>query len=457
MSNESYKILIVDDEPNMLHMLGAILKQDGFDPTCTTTPQEALDIAANQQFDFILSDVRMPGMDGIQLVENLRSRGIESIVVLMSAYGNIDLALQAMQKGAYDYISKPFKTDEVVLTLRKAAERERLRREVIRLKRRLMRCEVDSEIVFRSSELLELIGAIRRIAPFDSSVLITGESGTGKELVAKEIHRLSSRRHGPFIPVHCGGIPEGLLESELFGHSRGAFTGATMDRQGLFEEAEGGTLLLDEIGSMAPALQTKLFRALDSGEIRRIGENTTRKVSVRILAATNENLEKAMETGAFRKDFFYRLNVMHIHIPPLREHADDVMPLVEHFVAIFNKKMGLKIKHVTREAETALKNYAWKGNVRELQNVVERAMILASGDSLALENLPPDMILPVNRIFSLPNEQETLSMKKAVKNLEKTLIIRALNRTGGNKSQAAGLLEISYPSLLQKMRDHSIV
>ncbi len=457
MSEELQKILIVDDEPNMLHMLGSVLKQDGFDPTCAATAQEALDIATNQQFDFILSDVRMPGMDGIQLVENLRRRGIDVIIILMSAYGNIDLALQAMRKGAYDYISKPFKTDEVVLTLRKAAERERLRREVIRLKRRLRRCEVDSEIIFRSRDIMRLTEAILQIAPFDTSVLITGESGTGKELVAKEIHRLSPRRQGPFIAVHCGGIPHGLLESELFGHARGAFTGASTDRPGLFEEAEGGTLLLDEIGSMDPTLQIKLFRGLDTGEIRRVGENTTRKVSVRILAATNEDLEAAMKNGTFRRDLFYRLNVMHIHVPPLRERTDDVMPLVEHFVELFNKKMGLKIGHISREAETALVNYSWRGNVRELQNVIERAMILATGDALTLENLPPDLILTANRIPTGPHEEETLSLKKATKDLEKTLIARALNRTGGNRSQAAGLLEISYPSLLQKIRDHGIL
>jgi two-component system, NtrC family, response regulator AtoC len=456
MPEQPHKILIVDDEPNMLHMLSALLTQDGFETHCAQTAQKALELAENQLFDFILSDIRMPGMDGIQLLEHLRNKGIEVIVILMSAYGSIELALEALRKGAYDYISKPFKTDEVVLTLRKAAERERLRREVVRLKRRLVRYEGSPEIVFKSAAMEAVLRTAHQAAQFDASVLITGESGTGKELTAQEIHRASPRSQGPFVAVNCGAIPHALLESELFGHARGAFTGAESDRPGLFEEADGGTLFLDEIGTLDPALQVKMLRALDSGVIRRVGENADRRVSVRILAATNDDVEDLMDRELFRRDLYYRLNVMRLHIPPLRERKEDVVPLVEHFVQMFNKKMGLKIARITKEAQTALLKCPWKGNVRELQNVIERAMILTTGDAIDLDSLPHDIRSAGSAIPEFLGSEETLSLKRAYKELEKSLITKALNRTGGNRSQAALILEISYPSLLQKIKDLGI-
>jgi two-component system, NtrC family, response regulator AtoC len=456
MAEQLHKILIVDDEPNMLHMLSTLLTQDGFETQCAQTAQQALDLAENEHFDFILSDIRMPGMDGIQLVEQLRNRGINVTIILMSAYGSIELALEALRKGAYDYISKPFKTDEVVLTLRKAAEREKLRREVTRLKRRLVRYEGSPEIVFKSSAMEAVLQTVQQVAKFDASVLITGESGTGKEITAREIHRLSPRSQGPFVAVNCGAIPLGLLESELFGHTRGAFTGADSERSGMFEEADGGTLLLDEIGSLDPALQVKLLRTLDSGSIRRIGENSDRRVSVRILAATNEDLEQLMDRELFRRDLYYRLNVMRLHIPPLRERKKDVIPLVEHFVQMFNKKMGLKIAHISKEAQAALLKCQWKGNVRELQNVIERAMILTTGDTIELSDLPHDIRNAGAVVPEFIASEETLSLKKGYKELEKSLITKALNRTGGNRSQAAALLEISYPSLLQKIKELGI-
>ena len=456
MQEQPPKILIVDDEPNMLHMLSSILKQDGFEPLCAGSAQQALELAESDRFDFILSDVRMPGMDGIQLLEHLRGRGIDAIVILMSAYGSVELALEAMRKGAYDYISKPFKADEVVLTLRKASERERLRREVVRLRRRLLRIEGNLGIVVKSPPMKAILDTVHQVAPSDSAVLITGESGTGKEMMAKEIHRCSPRSGGAFVAVNCGAIPAALLETELFGHARGAFTGAYDEKPGLFEEADGGTLLLDEIATMEPSLQVKLLRILDTGEMRRVGETVPRRVSVRILAATNVDPEVAMENGLFRKDLYYRLNVMHIEVPPLRERKEDIIPLVEHFVDVFNKKMGLKISHISRDARKALLNCPWKGNVRELQNVVERAMILTLGDAITLECLPSDLRVLDRSSPILQADEETMSLKKASKVLEKTLIIRALNRTGGNRSQAALILEISYPSLLQKIKEYGL-
>jgi two-component system response regulator AtoC len=456
MSERIPRILIVDDEPNMLHMLRTVLKQDGFDPECAESAQKALDLVSDQSFDFIISDVRMPGMDGVQLLEELRKRGIDTMVILMSAYGTIDLALEAIRKGAYDYISKPFKTGEVVFALRKASERERLRREVLRLKRRLKSFDVGSEIIACSQELKSVLHTAHLAARFDSSVLITGESGTGKELIAREIHSHSPRSQGSFVPINCGAIPKDLLESELFGHARGAFTGADAAKTGLFEEADEGTLFLDEIGSMDIVLQVKLLRALDSGEIRRVGENKSRKVSVRILAATNEDLAAAMENGQFRQDLYFRLNVVHVDVPPLRDRREDIVPLVEHFVHRLNKRMGLKIRTITRETQEALLAYEWKGNVRELENVVERAMILTTGDAITLECLPYDIRSYGPKIPDFLGEEETLSLKKATKDLERVLIAKALNRTGGNRSKAAGILEISYPSLLQKIKAHGL-
>lgn len=453
---EGQRILIVDDEPNMLHMLSSILRQDGFDPVCAQTAKEALQLTSTDKFDFVLSDVRMPGMDGIQLVEQLRKRGEDVIVILMSAYGNVDLALEAMRKGAYDYISKPFKTDEVVLTLRKAAERERLRREVVRLKRRLLRSETGPGVVAESPGMKNVMEVIDQVAPYDTAVLITGESGTGKEVAARELHRRSKRSEEPLLVINCSALPAGLLESELFGHARGAFTGAEASKPGVFEEADVGTILLDEIGVMDISLQVKILRFLDSGEIRRVGENRNRRVSVRVLAATNEDLDDAIEKGSFRGDLYYRLSVVHLHIPPLRERREDIIPLVEHFVELFNAKMGFRVANITREAQDALVNYPWKGNVRELQNIIERAMILSTGGAITLSELPADLRSSSPSPVDEPQEEGTLSIKKAQKDLEKALIIRALNRTGGNRSQAAGLLEISYPSLLQKIKEYGI-
>ncbi len=456
MTESAGKILIVDDEPNMLHMLGSVLKQDGFEPSTASSGREALEMAAEDRFDFILSDVRMPGMDGIQLLTTLREQGIDAVVIMMSAYGTVELALEAMRKGAYDYIAKPFKTDEVVLTLRKAAERERLRREVIKLKRRLKHTEGRPELIAKSPAMQAILQTVEQTAPYDTSVLITGDSGTGKELTAREIHLRSPRAENPFVAVNCGALPEGLLESELFGHTKGAFTGATSAKPGLFEEADSGTLLLDEIGTMSAGLQVKILRAVDTGAIRRLGETRERKVSVRILAATNEDLQDAIARGDFREDLYYRLGVMHIHIPPLRERPEDIVPLVEHFTAVCNKKLGTKITRIERAAQELLLSYSWPGNVRELQNVIERSIILTASDALTVESLPADLRNDCAEPVSQPDDDGPLALKKAVKGLEKTLIMRALNRTGGNRSQAASLLEISYPSLLQKIKEHGL-
>jgi two-component system response regulator AtoC len=458
MAPNKMKILVVDDEPNMLHMLSVMLKRAGFQVSAVDSGKEALDLAAQYEFDFILSDVRMPEMDGVQLLERLKRQGSEAVVIIMSAYGGIDLALETIRKGAYDYISKPFKSDEVILTLRKASERERMRRELVHLRRRLKRTEGGSKIVAASDAMKNLLDEIDQIAPSSVTVLITGESGAGKELMAREIHLKSPRKDQPFVAVNCGALSPDLLESELFGHVKGAFTGAETDRIGLFEEADGGVLFLDEIGVMDPSLQVKLLRAIETSEIRRLGSVSKRSISVRLIAATNTDLENAILEGTFREDLYYRLNVVRLVAPPLRERPEDIEPLLETFVSRFNEKLGLKVSGVSSEAKEMLLRWKWRGNVRELQNVIERAMILCEGSLIEAEDLPQDMARPMERLAGQDPgpDSDSLSIKKRVKSLERNLIQSALNRTGGNRTKAAQILEISYPSLLQKIKDYEL-
>lgn len=457
MAPNPTSILIVDDEPNMIHMLTTMLTKAGFHVSSAETGKDALVLDSENRFDFILSDVRMPGMDGVQLLERLRKQGSDAVIIIMSAYGGVDLALEAIRKGAYDYISKPFKSDEVILTLKKASERERMRRELVHLKRRLQRTEGSSRMVAVSDPMKRIIATTDQIASSDATVLITGESGTGKELVAREIHLKSQRSDGPFVAVNCGAIAEDVLESELFGHVKGAFTGAESERIGLFEEADQGTLLLDEIGATDPGVQVKLLRSIEESKIRMVGSNANRPISVRLIAATNENLEEALKSGRFREDLFYRLNVVHIHIPPLRERPEDIIPLVEYTVSKFNEKLGLKVRRISTEAKDRLLKWQWKGNVRELQNVVERAMILCNSSQIDVADLPAEMRQFTETLgVYTENDQGSLSVKKRVKDLERRLIIKALNKTCGNRSKAAQALEISYPSLLQKIKEYGL-
>ncbi len=449
---QPFKILIVDDEPNMLHMLSVLLSEDGFVCACAKNAKEALAVVAEQRFDFILSDVRMPGMDGLKLLETLKSLGVDSLVILMSAYGSMDLVLEAIRKGAYDYISKPFKTDEVALTFRKAAERERLRREVVRLSSVLKRFSGESRFVVKSPPMKLLMNVAQQAAKSDAPILITGESGVGKEVLAHEIHRMSARGDCPLVPINCGAIPQNLLESELFGFKKGAFTSATESKLGLLEEAEGGAVFLDEIATMSPALQAKLLRTLDSGEFRRLGETTLRHVNVRIIAATNEDVEAAIQKGLFRSDLYYRLAVFQLVVPPLRERREDIPALLSHFVQMYNSKLKRRVTGISNKAQEALFAHPWKGNVRELGNVIERAMILTEGQTIELEALSLK-IAPGADHAKIDPVFPTLSLKSAYRQVERELISRALDETRGNRSQAALLLEISYPSLLQKIKE----
>jgi two-component system response regulator AtoC len=450
-----HNVLIVDDESSMRHLLSTILKDRGYEPRAVTCAEDALKEIAAQDVDLVLTDVRMPGMGGLALVRELQKVAPHVLVVVMSAYGSHDTAIEAMKAGAYDYLSKPFKADEVVLVLRKAEERERLKRENRRLRSELSAEYRPENLVGRSEAMQEVLRQIQKVAPQKTTVLVEGESGTGKELVARALHDLSPRAAFPFVAVNCGAIPAELVESELFGHAKGAFTDATRNKKGLAEEADGGTLFLDEIGELPLPLQVKLLRFLQDEEVRPLGDVRPRKVDVRVVAATARDLRKTVREGAFREDLFYRLDVVHVQLPPLRERAGDVPTLARHFLARFSRlRPELAAMSISDEALELLEAHRWPGNVRELEHVMERAVVLAEGPVVRAEDLP-DAVRDPARPPARASEG-TLSIKRGTRALEETLIRAALERTGGNRTRAAELLELSYRALLYKIKDYGI-
>lgn len=452
-------LLIVDDEENMRHMLQAMVSRHGYSVDTAIDGQDALNKIAENQFDFILCDIKMPNMDGITFLQQAGTTIQASTVIMMSAFGTVDMALEAIKAGAYDFISKPFKTDEVLLTLKKAEEREILRQENRLLKEQIQEIKTGEgfgKMVAASKVMQSLFALAKKVAPLNTTVLIIGESGTGKELVAKGIYAASSRNRQPFITVNCGSIPANLLESEFFGYVKGAFTGADKTRKGLLAEANGGTLFLDEIGELPADMQVKLLRVLQEGEIKPIGANKTELIDVRVLAATARNLEEAVRQGTFREDLFYRLNVLPITIPPLRERSEDIPLLSRHFMHKFNIAMERDVTSITPEAMKKLVAYHWPGNVRELENVIHRGVILAEAQTIGLEHLPPYLV-PAAAMDSVTHNYTGFSLKEAQKSMEEKIISKALQETRGNRLQASKLLEISYPSLLSKIKEYRIV
>jgi two-component system response regulator AtoC len=375
-------VLVIDDEKNMRHMLEILLSKAGYIVDSAADGEGALELMMKSNFQFVLCDIKMPNMDGMTFLKKAREKYPEKTYIMMSAYGTVETALEAMKEGAYDYISKPFKPDEVLLTLKKAEERERLKEENLRLKTRISEIEQKysfGNIIARSEAMARVFDLVRKVADHKTTVLINGESGTGKELIARAIHSNGSRASGPMVNINCGGIPENLLESELFGYKKGAFTDAVRDKPGRFEEANGGTIFLDEIGEMPMSLQVKLLRVLQEEEITPLGDLGSKKIDVRVIAATSKDLGKEVEDGKFREDLFYRINVMAIHLPALRERRGDIPLLVGYFIDLFNKKLNRGIQGLSSEAMPILMEYAWPGNVRELENVIERAVLLATG------------------------------------------------------------------------------
>ena len=450
------KVLIIDDDAGLRKSLLLILSDAGYDVVQAEDGEAGLAVAKEQAPELILCDVRMPKLGGIEFVEAYRATGGTALVMVMTAYGSLDLAMEAMKKGAYDYIPKPFGADEVLLTVRKAEEREQLRREVGRLRQEVRADARFGELVVGSPAMRKALEIVMKVAPHDSPVLITGASGTGKELIARMLHRESTREAGAFVPVNCGGVPEQLLESEFFGFVKGAFTGADRDKEGLFEAADGGTLFLDEVGELPGALQVKLLRALQEGEVRRIGATDTKRVDVRVISATNIDLEEAVERGTFRKDLYYRLAVVPVHLPQLRARREEIPQLAAHLLSRHAQRLRVSVQGIAPDAMEALLGYSWPGNIRELENVIERALVLTDGAVISLDDLPEAVRRPAPEGTSLAGDGDDLSVKRHGARLERHLIQLALDRTGGNKTAAAELLELSPRALRYKIQEYGI-
>ena len=447
------RILIVDDDEALRESLQLVLSAEGFEVWAAEDAGAALRLAERGGLDAILCDLRMPGVDGMELLPQLVRRLPQTAVIMMSAYGTEELALQAMNLGAYDYLAKPFQPAEAVFALRKAQERERLRQVNQTLRRDVTRAVGERPIVATSEAMIEVLELMERAAGYKSTVLITGESGTGKEVLARAIHAQSPRRDAPFVAVNCGAIPDALLESELFGHVKGAFTGADRSRRGLVQEADGGSLFLDEIGELPTALQVKLLRVLQEEEVRPVGDSKSRSVDVRVISATARDLETEVAEGRFREDLFYRLDVMRLRVPPLRERPKDIPLLLDHFVRHFAVALAKNVRTVTDEALERLVAYRWPGNVRELENVIERAVILADDERIGISHLPESVVRP-----PLPTRRADagLDLKSARRSAEMDVIRRALAATAGNRTHAARVLGISHRALLYKLKEYGI-
>ncbi len=453
------QILIIDDEENMQHMLSSMLKRSGYRVDTASNGLEGLKKSEGVFYDFILCDVKMPKMDGMAFLKAMQNKIDNTSIIMMSAYGTVDTAIEAMKLGAYDYISKPFKTDEVYLTLKKAEERERLKQENVALKAHIAKIKDKhrfSKMVARSEKMQAVFGLAEKAAQYDTTVLIIGESGTGKELIARGVFFLGKRSKQPFVTINCGGIPENLLESELFGYQKGAFTGADQDKKGLFEEADQGTIFLDEIGEMPVRLQVKLLRVLQEMEIRPIGGSKIKKIDVRVIAATSKNLENEIKNSRFREDLYYRLNVLSISLPSLRDRSEDIPLLCRHFINRLSKSLNKDPKEISPQAMSILIGHNWPGNVRELENAIERAIVLSEGHLLLPEHFPPQLSHTPG--MEIPLEPlEGYSLKQAKKRMEKAFIEKALEQTQGNRTKASQLLEISHPSLLSKIKEYNIL
>ncbi len=448
------RVLVVDDEPGLRQSLGLLLADAGYEVAAEGNGVRALERALADPFDLVLCDVRMAEMDGLAFLRAYKQRGGGALVIMMSAYGGEEAALAAMKEGAYDYIPKPFRPDEVVLTLRKAEEREQLGNTIATLRAQLDTTPAARVLVTESRAMKQALEVVARVAGHPTTVLITGERGTGKEVIAQAIHRASPRAAGPFVAVNCAAIPDTLLESELFGYVKGAFTGASGDRPGLFEQANGGTLLLDEIGELPLSLQAKLLRVLQENEIRRVGDQKTRRVDVRLLAATAKDLAAEAAAGRFREDLFDRLNVVTIHLPPLSERRDDVAPLARHFATLLARRLDQPVA-LSDAALAWLAEQRWPGNVRELEHAIERAAVLSDKQLLEPADFREEP-LPRPAGVRGPTDEGPSTLREAVERAEREAISAALAAAAGNRREAAKQLGVSLRTLFYKMERHGI-
>ncbi|HEX4954335.1 MAG TPA: sigma-54 dependent transcriptional regulator [Thermoanaerobaculia bacterium] len=441
------RLLIVDDERSLLDFLTILLAGEGYEIATAPSITEARQVLAAATPDLVLCDIMMPDGNGLDLLKEIKERTPNTSVVMMTAYTSTKAAIEAMKLGAYDYISKPFDNDELKLVVQKALERTELLDENVYLRKELESKYTFANIIGKSRKMQEVFGIVERVARTASTVLLYGESGTGKEVIARAIHFASPRAGKRFLSVNCGALPEALLESELFGHERGSFTGAIRDKKGLFQEADGGTLFLDEVGEMTPAMQVKLLRALQERRVRRVGGTREEEVDVRIIAATNRDLEQRIASGDFREDLYYRINVIPIDLPPLRQRREDIPYLVDHFIRKYCTELHLEPKSISVDAMRVLEAYDWPGNVRELENVIERTLALASGETITARDLPSNLATRRRErvdIAELP--EEGLDLEAFLEDLRGRLMAQALDRSGGVQTQAADLLRMSFRS-----------
>jgi len=455
--NKNKRILVIDDEPGVRETLARALGKSGYLVDQAGNGREALEKVRLLLYNHIITDLSMPEMDGLTFLNEIKKQDLAINVIVHSAYTDMDNVVNAMKMGAVDFIAKPLHSlDQLLIILQKLEKNDQLKQENIQLRQEVKEKFTFAKMVAKSKKMADIFEIITKIADYKTTVLITGESGTGKELIAKAIHYHSNRAKERLVSINCGGIPETLLESELFGHVKGAFTDAHRGKKGLFEEASGGTLFLDEIGDLPFSLQVKLLRALQEEEIRPLGDTRSVKVDVRIITATAKNLHEEVINKRFRDDLFYRINVLSIEVPPLRDRKEDIPLLVNHFIKKYNKKLNLNVD-IKNDFLQQLIEYNWPGNVRQLENVIERCMVLAENNILAVKNLPQELLQ--NRSQSFPEKflpYDDYSIKKNSKILEKMLIQKALKKTTGNKTQAASILEISLPALLYKIKEYQV-
>ncbi|MBA2493541.1 MAG: sigma-54-dependent Fis family transcriptional regulator [Acidobacteria bacterium] len=441
-------VLVVEDEELMRSILRQLLEGEGYRVFTADSAENALEIFSTDDISATLTDIKMSGMDGLELLNQIKTIDDEALVIIMTAYSSVDSAIAALRLGAYDYVTKPFVNEDLLQTIKNAIQTKELFSENRALRRELNQKYSFIEIIGKSEALQSVFRMVEKVADTNAGILIQGESGTGKELIARSIHFNSQRARQPFLAVNCGALPESLLESELFGHTKGAFTGAAADNKGLFRSADGGTLLLDEIAEMPQSLQVKLLRALQEQEVTPIGSSAAIKFDVRIIAATNKNLEKELAENRFRKDLFYRLNVIEINLPPLRERREDIPLLVKHFIARIAREQNVSEKPIKPEAMSALVNYNWQGNIRELQNAIERAFIL-SGEEIRLENLPPKIKINLGNNFEMRDPE---GLRPTLEEMERRYILEILESVGDDKTTAAEILGIDLSTLYRKLK-----